>query len=576
MFISGLTRSLRHDGDQEVVSALGPGSAIDRQPGEDGDMMSDKGKLSGCVLAGKDMVEEWKEQSDMLFTPGSKQSRITGEKWTNEEQRVFLMGKKSDLMKAQLQARLCSFWSSTYLEFFEKWPEVVNAFPGRTYDSLTKDEQKVLGDRGSISYRLAANKDEPQGLATAEVFLHENDDIKSNVSMQVKADSIDKRVCLAEMRSLAECDLANKSEEFRENLVAQAKEECQRHAKAAVTDVEALHTGNVGSKQQINSLAGMPVSTWVVLTHTWMGSFKSTASLPPPLSEEGTLLPFQPPSLTGDLTPSASRLSTPGPSVTLPALRATVPLTPTSALGNLTPVGITQFPIGGNTFQMDVNAFSGGQLSLDEYGLPPLPGGFEDRNSGLNTNMSPISVWNHDLACCQGLFTSSPKLRHSLLNVSAATGGSTAQDIFGQLAPNASYPTVNPSYQAPPAPATCSPSQPELPALILASESADTIASGALANLSAPAPVQVITSTVANASVAFSSAAVTPAPSGPLVSPVTAPPSPTSQANLASSSTAPPAASTMSSTTPVPNRPGSADRGVGAKATVHSAKGGTK
>ncbi|KIK79041.1 hypothetical protein PAXRUDRAFT_16536 [Paxillus rubicundulus Ve08.2h10] len=69
---------------------------------------------------------------------------------------------------------------------------------------------------------------------------------------------------------------------------------------------------------------------------------------------------------------------------------------------------------------------------------------------------------------------------------------------------------------------------------------------------------------------------MTPAPGGPLVSPVTAPPSPTSQANLASSFTAHPAASTMSSTAPVPNQPGSAGKGVGAKAMVHSAQGGTK
>ncbi|KIK75091.1 hypothetical protein PAXRUDRAFT_29107, partial [Paxillus rubicundulus Ve08.2h10] len=404
---------------------------------------------------------------------------MTGKKWTNEEQRAFLMGKKSNPMKAQLQAMLYSFWSSTYLEFFEKWPEVNNAFLGKAYDSLTKDKQKELGEQVTT--------------------------------------------CKG------------------------AKEECQRHAKVAVADVEALHTGNIGAKQQIMAIEGLSGMSgdWLnTIFHlsgwhasVYMGgpgphldgqlqaysfhhgqaqsggnfhelladhqeqiikpftTFLHTcySSFPPPLSEEGTPLPSQPPSLTGDLTPSTSRLSTPGPSVTLPAPGATVPLMPASALGNLTPVGITQYPVSGDAFQMDINAFSGGQLSLDKYGLPPLPGGFEDRDSSLSTNI--------------------------LLNASAATGartGGTAQDIFRQLAPNASYPTVNPSCQTPPAPATCSPSQPELPASILASESTDMIASSTLANLSAPAPVQVIISTIANAPIAFSSAAMTPAPGGPL------------------------------------------------------------
>ncbi|KIK76854.1 hypothetical protein PAXRUDRAFT_17896 [Paxillus rubicundulus Ve08.2h10] len=194
------------------------------------------------------------------------------------------MGKKSDFMKAQLQATLYNFWSSIlYLEFFEKWPEVDNAFPGKTYDSLTEDEQKVLGEqvktrkgqiqlwfyglqasskRGRasgfskcITKVMSANLKGTHGPSAIEVFLCDNNDIKINVSMQVKVGTIDKIMRLTEMQSLAEHDLANKSEEFRENLVAQAKEECQRHAEAAVADVEALCAG--GAEQQIKAIEGL-------------------------------------------------------------------------------------------------------------------------------------------------------------------------------------------------------------------------------------------------------------------------------------------------------------------------------
>jgi hypothetical protein len=65
---------------------------------------------------------------------------MAGATWTTPEQKDFLETYYSGFPLAQLQAKVSQYWDPIYLEWFKRWPEVLN---NPASDPHT-DENKVL------------------------------------------------------------------------------------------------------------------------------------------------------------------------------------------------------------------------------------------------------------------------------------------------------------------------------------------------------------------------------------------------------------------------------------------------
>ncbi|KIJ10068.1 hypothetical protein PAXINDRAFT_16913 [Paxillus involutus ATCC 200175] len=221
-----------------------------------------------------------------------------GAKWTSKEQHEFLSSKKSDFMKAQLQLTLKMFWSTVSYEFFEKWPEINERFPGVTHKCLAADQQQALGKfvearKGQIrSWFYRTQREESKARATdfskcitkimgsttkgtrrpsaVEMFMRMEEFVKvreaseealeSSISSEIASTSKPKKTGpgIAAMKKLAKAELSSQSDEFKSDMINRAKEECKRRADVAQAELEALRNPDIAQcVKAIEGLGGM-------------------------------------------------------------------------------------------------------------------------------------------------------------------------------------------------------------------------------------------------------------------------------------------------------------------------------
>ncbi|KIJ12163.1 hypothetical protein PAXINDRAFT_157001 [Paxillus involutus ATCC 200175] len=221
-----------------------------------------------------------------------------GAKWTSKEQHEFLSLKKSDFMKAQLQLTLKMFWSTVSYEFFEKWPEINERFPGVTHECLTANQQQALGKfvearKGQIrSWFYHTQREESKARATdfskcitkimgsttkgtrgpsaVEMFMQTEEFVKvreaseeaseSSISSEIASTSKPKKTGpgIAAMKKLAKAELSSQSDKFKLDMINHAKEECKRRADVAQAELEALRNPDIAQRvKAIEGLGGM-------------------------------------------------------------------------------------------------------------------------------------------------------------------------------------------------------------------------------------------------------------------------------------------------------------------------------
>ncbi|KAF8835655.1 hypothetical protein BDN67DRAFT_1015368 [Paxillus ammoniavirescens] len=193
--------------------------------------------------------------------------------WASEEQRMWLLSKKSDFMKSQLQMTLKTFWTTVTYKWFEKWPEINERFLGATHEALTADQQKALGKfaethKGQIrSWFYHAQRDESKaretdfskcitkimksslkgtrGPSATEYFMCTEEFTKFREESKAQplgdgmsnSEQLTKAQGVANLRQLAEVRLSMQNEEFKVEITNRAKDECQCRSEEAQAEL---------------------------------------------------------------------------------------------------------------------------------------------------------------------------------------------------------------------------------------------------------------------------------------------------------------------------------------------------
>ncbi|KAF9228343.1 hypothetical protein BS17DRAFT_763845 [Gyrodon lividus] len=198
------------------------------------------------------------------------------------------------------------FWSTVSYEFFEKWHEINEGFPGVMHQCLTTNQQQALGKfveacKGQIrSWFYHMQSEESKARATdfskcitkimgstiqgthrpsaVEMFMQTEEFAKVREASEEASESSNENTStrklqktglgITAMKRLAEVELSSQSKEFQSEIINHAKEECKCCTEVAQAGLEALHNPDIAQHINFQLIAHGPISASAFV---WLG-----------------------------------------------------------------------------------------------------------------------------------------------------------------------------------------------------------------------------------------------------------------------------------------------------------------